>query len=116
FKSVGGRASQRHSGTSRPAPNSLERDRRWCAPQRQEYVEEMDALESVAPAFVRMAHQIVWATAATVNAAGAPTTRILHPIWEWDGTSLNGWIATSPSSPKAKHLERVPMLSLTYWR
>ena len=45
----------------------------------------MDSLETVAPAFVDMAHQIVWATAATVNSAGEPATRILHPIWEWDG-------------------------------
>ncbi len=47
---------------------------------------------------------------------GEPVTRILHPIWEWDGDTLRGWIATSPLSPKAKHLERLPRLSLTYWR
>jgi hypothetical protein len=76
----------------------------------------MDALATVAPAFVDMAHQIVWATAATVNSAGEPSTRILHPIWEWDGERLRGWIATSPLSVKAKHLARVPMMSLTYWR
>ena len=76
----------------------------------------MDSLETVAPAFVDMAHQIVWATAATVNSAGQPSTRILHPIWEWDGETLRGWIATSPLSLKAKHLARTPMMSLTYWR
>jgi hypothetical protein len=76
----------------------------------------MDSLEIVAPAFVDMAHQIVWATAATVNGAGQPTTRILHPIWEWDGHALRGWIATSPLSLKAKHLAKMPIMSLTYWR
>jgi hypothetical protein len=76
----------------------------------------MDPLETVAQAFVDMAHQIVWATSATVNTVGEPTTRILHPIWEWDGETLRGWIATSPLSLKAKHLERTPVLSLTYWR
>ena len=45
----------------------------------------MDSLDTVAPAFVDMAHSIVWATGATVNRAGEPVTRILHPIWEWDG-------------------------------
>ena len=75
----------------------------------------MDSLETVAPAFVDMAHQIVWATAATVNSAGEPTTRILHPIWEWDGTALTGWILTSPSSPKATDLRATPAASLTYW-
>ena len=75
----------------------------------------MDSLGTVAPVFVAMAHSIVWATGATVNAAGEPTTRILHPIWEWDGGALQGWIATSPLSVKAKHLDRNPVMSLTYW-
>ena len=75
----------------------------------------MTELADVAPAFVEMAHRIVWCVAATVGANGAPATRVLHPVWEWDGTDLTGWIATSPNSLKAKHLERVPALSLTYW-
>jgi len=74
-----------------------------------------DTLETVAPAFVDMAHRIVWATAATVDTAGRPSTRILHPVWDWDGTTLTGWIATSPLSLKAKHLAAVPTMSLNYW-
>lgn len=69
----------------------------------------------VAPAFVDIAHRIVWCTVATVDGDGRPWTRVLHPIWEWDGAALTGWIATSPSSPKARHLEVRPELSLTYW-
>jgi hypothetical protein len=72
-------------------------------------------LDVVAPAFVEMAHRIVWCVAATVGPDGRPRTRVLHPIWEWDGTSLTGWIATSPLSPKAAHLEHEPSVSLTYW-
>ncbi|MGZ4671832.1 MAG: pyridoxamine 5'-phosphate oxidase family protein [Ilumatobacteraceae bacterium] len=75
----------------------------------------MDSIDIVAPAFVDMAHRIVWATAATVDTAGNPATRILHPVWEWDGSTLTGWIATSPHSLKAKHLTALPRLSLTYW-
>jgi hypothetical protein len=75
----------------------------------------MHALADVAPAFVEMAHRIVWCTAATTGVDGRPRTRVLHPIWEWDGTSLTGWIATSPSSPKAADLAAVPAMSLTYW-
>jgi hypothetical protein len=74
-----------------------------------------DKLEDVAPAFVEMAHRIVWATVATVDTAGNPSTRILHPVWQWDGAALTGWIATSPKSLKARHLRRVPRISLTYW-
>jgi hypothetical protein len=75
----------------------------------------MTALAEVAPAFIDMAHRVVWCVAATVDSRGNPTTRVLHPIWEWDGTELTGWILTSPNSPKAKHLDNSPVLSLTYW-
>ena len=75
----------------------------------------MTDLASVAPAFVEMAHRIVWCTVATTSADGTPRTRILHPIWEWDGTHLSGWIATSPLSPKAADLAVQSTISLTYW-
>ena len=75
----------------------------------------MSTLAEIAPAFVEIAHRIVWCTVATVDTKGRPRTRILHPIWEWDGDTLVGWIATSPDSPKAKHLASTPLVSLTYW-
>ncbi len=75
----------------------------------------MAALDDVAPRFVEMAHRIVWCTVATVDSGNRPRTRILHPIWAYDGERLTGWIATSPHSPKAAHLEHRPEVSLTYW-
>lgn len=75
----------------------------------------MQPLDVVAPAFVTMAHRIVWCTVGTVDPTGAARTRILHPIWEWSDGRLTGWIATSPLSPKAKHLEAHDRISLTYW-
>ncbi|CAN5787625.1 pyridoxamine 5'-phosphate oxidase family protein [soil metagenome] len=75
----------------------------------------MSELDTVAPAFVSMAHRIVWCSAATVGLDGRPRSRVLHPIWEWDGDALKGWIATSPQSPKATELQTVPALSLNYW-
>jgi hypothetical protein len=72
-------------------------------------------LAVVAPAFVEMAHSIVWCTVATVDRTGRPRTRVLHPVWEWDGEALTGWIATSPESPKANDLAANPSVSLTYW-
>jgi hypothetical protein len=75
----------------------------------------MQSLETVAPAFVDMAHRIVWCVAATTGGDGRPRTRVLHPIWEWDGTALTGWILTSPRSPKAADLRATPAISLTYW-
>jgi hypothetical protein len=75
----------------------------------------MASLSEVAPAFVEMAHRIVWCVAGTTTTDGRPRTRVLHPIWEWDGETLTGWIATSPRSPKAPGLRANPELSLTYW-
>ena len=75
----------------------------------------MSSLETTAPPFVEMAHRIVWSVAATVDASGRPTTRVLHPLWEWDGAEITGWVLTSPLSPKAAHLAAVPQMSFTYW-
>jgi len=72
-------------------------------------------LEQIAPAFVAMAHSIVWASVATVDADSKPRSRILHPIWEWDGTDLFGWIATEPSPVKRAHLAVHPEVSVSYW-
>ncbi len=75
----------------------------------------MSDLAAVAPAFVSMAHRIVWCTVATVHPDGRPRTRILHPIWAWDGDALTGWIATSPLSPKRADVDHEGRISLTYW-
>ncbi|MEZ5166050.1 MAG: pyridoxamine 5'-phosphate oxidase family protein [Acidimicrobiales bacterium] len=75
----------------------------------------MDSLETTAPAFVEMAHRIVWCTVATLDGRGEPRTRILHPIWEWDGESLVGWIATGKTPVKLAGLAASPHVSLTYW-
>jgi hypothetical protein len=75
----------------------------------------MNELTEAAPAFVEMAHRIVWASAATVDAKGRPRSRILHPIWQWDGAALVGWIATGPTPTKRAHLQASPYMSLNYW-
>jgi hypothetical protein len=72
------------------------------------------SLTDVAPAFIALAHRIVWATAATVDSQGRPWTRILHPVWEWDGERLTGWVATGPTPTKQAHLAANPYVSLTY--
>lgn len=75
----------------------------------------MTNLESTATAFIQTAHRIVWATVATVDIHNNPRTRMLHPIWEWDGAQLKGWFATAPQSPKATDLAHNNRVSITYW-
>ncbi|REJ84257.1 MAG: pyridoxamine 5'-phosphate oxidase family protein [Acidobacteria bacterium] len=62
-----------------------------------------------------MAHSIVWASVATVDRRGRPRSRILHPIWQWDGEELVGWVATGPTPTKRAHLEHSPFVSCNYW-
>ena len=75
----------------------------------------MTTLVEIAPPFVKMAHEIVWCTAATVDRKGRPRSRVLHPIWDWDGTELTGWIATGPTPIKRAHLDASPYISCNYW-
>lgn len=75
----------------------------------------MSSLTEVAPKFVAMAHQIVWCTTATVDAENRPRSRVLHPIWEWDGSVLTGWIATAKTPLKDAHLKASPHVSCNYW-
>ena len=72
-------------------------------------------LATVAPAFVAMAHGIGYAVVATTGLDGTPRTRVMQPVWEWDGESLVGWASTVTPSPKTRELDRAPQLSLTYW-
>ena len=75
----------------------------------------MHSLSDVAGPFVEMAHQIVWASVATVDRQDRPRSRVLHPIWEWDGENLIGWIGTGPTPLKRAHLERSAYCSVNYW-
>jgi hypothetical protein len=75
----------------------------------------MSDLAKIAPAFVEMAHRIVWCSAATVDKRGRPRSRVLHPLWRWDGAKLEGVIATSPTLTKRAHLDASAHVSLNYW-
>lgn len=75
----------------------------------------MNSLAETASAFVNMAHSIVWCSVATVDGKGRPRSRVLHPIWLWDGKELIGWIATGPTPTKRAHLQAHPFVSLNYW-
>jgi hypothetical protein len=75
----------------------------------------MTPLATTAPAFVDMAHRIVWASVASVGPDDRPRIRVLHPLWEWDGSTLVGWIATGPTPTKRAHLAHSPFVSVNYW-
>ena len=53
---------------------------------------------------------MVWCSVATIDRKGRPRSRVLHP----SGTARKVWIATNPTSLKAKHLDEHPYVSLAY--
>lgn len=72
---------------------------------------DVDSFADIAGEFHERVSQIVWCTVATVDRAGRPRTRVLHPVW--DGAT--GYIMTGRASHKALHLARHPYVSLGYW-
>lgn len=72
---------------------------------------DVGSFDEIATEFDRRVRRMVWCTVTTVDRKGRPRSRILHPIW--DGPT--GYIATGRNSFKAKHLERNPYVSVTYW-
>jgi hypothetical protein len=75
----------------------------------------MQTLQEIAPPFVEMAHRIVWCTVSTVDEQQRPRSRVLHPLWSWDGDQLTGVIATGPTPVKRANLETSPYVSCGYW-
>lgn len=51
-----------------------------------------DTYSRAAAAFVEVAHGIVWCTIATVDPLGRPRSRVMHPIWEWDGPDAPAFV------------------------
>lgn len=75
----------------------------------------MADLNQVAPAFVAMAHEIVWCNVATVDAQARPRSRVLHPVWEYEDGNLVGWVGTGPTPTKRAHISASPYVSCNYW-
>lgn len=71
----------------------------------------MNDFSVIAEEFRARVDRIVWCTVATVDTAGNPRTRVLHPIWE----ERIGWVATGRNTLKTKHLAANPNVSLLYW-
>lgn len=71
---------------------------------------ETTDFETVAEELVRRAKKHIWCNFATVDRAGRPRSRIIHPVWE----GAVGWIGTYPNSHKAKHLAATPFVSCAY--
>ncbi|MEX1103335.1 MAG: pyridoxamine 5'-phosphate oxidase family protein [Dehalococcoidia bacterium] len=72
---------------------------------------DVASFDDIADEFNARVNRIVWCTVTTVDGKGRPRARILHPVWE----GSTGWIATGRDSFKAKHIQKNPYVSISYW-
>ncbi len=72
---------------------------------------DVASFDEIATEFDQRVRRMVWCTVTTIDGKGRPRSRILHPMW--DGST--GWIATGRQSFKARHLEKNPYVSCSYW-
>ncbi|GAA2785764.1 MULTISPECIES: pyridoxamine 5'-phosphate oxidase family protein [Crossiella] len=73
-----------------------------------------EAFSALEEDFLKVTSTVVLATVTTVDGNGAPRSRVLHPVWEVvDGRPV-GWIFTSRSPVKTKHLAGNPNVAVSY--
>lgn len=70
--------------------------------------------EAIIEEAIDIAHHVIWAVMTTVDAKGRPRSRIVHPVWTFDGERLTGWLTTRPTPVKTRHLAANPHVSLAY--
>jgi general stress protein 26 len=58
--------------------------------------------------------RVVWCAMTTVDAAGRPRNRVVHPVWEEVDGALRGWVTTRRSPVKAAHLATNPNVGCAY--
>ena len=71
---------------------------------------EVISFSEIQAEFLTRLSQVVYCSMATVDRKNRPRSRVMHPIWE----GSTGWVISSPTSHKAKHLEHNPRVSLAY--
>ncbi len=59
--------------------------------------------------------RIIWCTVTTVSPDGAPRSRLMHPVWFWDGDAPYALVTTRPTPLKVRHLEARSGVSCFYW-
>lgn len=58
---------------------------------------------------------VVWATVTTVGPDDAPRSRLVHPVWRWDGDVPTAYVVSRPTPLKLAHLRAHPAASCFYW-
>jgi len=65
--------------------------------------------------FLRITKETVFCVATTVDSAGRPRNRMLHPIFVVRGARPLGWALTGRTPLKTSHLAANPHVDCAYW-
>ena len=71
--------------------------------------------ESLRADFLRFTTDIVYCTVTTVDSAGRPRSRVMHPIFEVVDGHPRGWALTDRTPLKDRHLAANPYVACFYW-
>jgi hypothetical protein len=74
-----------------------------------------DSFAELEEDFLRITAETVFCTATTVDAAGRPRNRMLHPIFIVRDRSPLGWALTGRTPLKVSHLAANPHVACAYW-
>lgn len=59
--------------------------------------------------------RIVFATVATVSPTGRIRTRVMHPVWFWDGATPEALVSARRTPLKVAHIGSRSEVSCSYW-
>jgi general stress protein 26 len=71
-------------------------------------------LANVAAVARPIVERVIWCTVTTVGADGVPRSRLMHPVWWWDG-SPGALVTARPTPLKVRHLAANPRVTCFYW-
>ncbi|MFN8053536.1 MAG: pyridoxamine 5'-phosphate oxidase family protein [Acidimicrobiales bacterium] len=72
-------------------------------------------LNEVAEIARPIVERVVWATVTTVSPEGEPRSRLMHPVWWWDGPVPTAVVSARPTPIKVRHLAANSAVSCSYW-
>jgi hypothetical protein len=59
--------------------------------------------------------RVVWCTVATNSPGAEPRTRLMHPVWWWDGAAPVALVSARRTPVKVRDLAANPSVSCFYW-
>jgi general stress protein 26 len=77
--------------------------------------QRVDTFADIRRTFLAYISDIRYCTMVTVDSANRPRARVMLPVWEVVDERPVGWLAVFKTPVKARHLQRNPHTTYSYW-